>query len=470
MSKNRERITKGVESIANALFMIKYAYRLYPYSVLVKIPIIIFGVAIKLLPLLFVREILNRIQNGFAPISVFRVVVAYGGSLFLIKVLLELFKQLSGCIESKTRRITSNDISKRITKLPYYEVEKPETRTFLQMIDDNMDVSDLISSISSIIMQVLVLGGLVSIICTLQPTLIALIIIVLIIKTIVNGKGRKLWNDWRVPINNEMRKVRYLFRILSDSSYGKDIRVNGLQRWMSEKMSTAEDGYIAIMSKYNRKLQLKNVFVEVALVIQELIVYLLLAYRVFFGGLLIGDYSMYVSSISSFTSALSTIIDNGSNILKSGDYFALYKEILGKEDEGETGHIPDITQGVNIKFDHVSFAYPGSDKMILNDFSLEIKNGESLSIVGMNGAGKTTFVKLLCRFYKPSRGTIYLNGIDIFSFAPEEYKKVLGVVFQDFKLFGFSVAENISLTSNGSRKKNICRARKMWFGPKSEDA
>ena len=98
-----------------------------------------------------------------------------------------------------------------------------------------------------------------------------------------------------------------------------------------------------------------------------------------------------------------------------------------------------------LEFSHVSFSYPNTDRMVLRDISLTIREGESLSIVGENGAGKTTFVKLLCRLYAPTEGRILLNGVDIQEIPYEAYMAVLGVVFQDYRLYAFSMKENITM-------------------------
>ncbi len=170
----------------------------------------------------------------------------------------------------------SIDITERIVKLPYSEVEAPQTRTLLQMIEENMDVSDLLTLVSDIIMQSITLGGLIGIICVLHPVILGLILLVLFIRSVVKELTRELWNKWRIPVNDRYRKVNYLLTVLQDAAYGKEIRINGLQGWMSQKMSQSEEEYINIMGNYNKQLQKRNIFVEASLVVQELLIYLLL--------------------------------------------------------------------------------------------------------------------------------------------------------------------------------------------------
>ncbi|MDO5734330.1 MAG: ABC transporter ATP-binding protein [Eubacteriales bacterium] len=104
--------------------------------------------------------------------------------------------------------------------------------------------------------------------------------------------------------------------------------------------------------------------------------------------------------------------------------------------------VPDAIE--ELRFEGVYFKYPAGSEYVLRDFSAVIRRGEKISIVGLNGAGKTTVVKLLMRLYTPQAGTIKLNGIDIQSFEVEEYQAKVSVIFQDYKLFNLSIAENIA--------------------------
>jgi len=104
---------------------------------------------------------------------------------------------------------------------------------------------------------------------------------------------------------------------------------------------------------------------------------------------------------------------------------------------------PQIREGVEFK--NVSFSYPGVDKLVLKDVSLKINPNESIAIVGENGAGKTTIVKLLSRLYDPQEGEIVLDGVDIKSFEPREYQELIGIIFQDFTQFYLTARENVGL-------------------------
>ena len=122
-------------------------------------------------------------------------------------------------------------------------------------------------------------------------------------------------------------------------------------------------------------------------------------------------------------------------------------EFLELENEMHRGSLPVEKRSdgeYRIEFRNVSFRYPGSEDYALRNFSLKLKVGEKLAIVGMNGSGKTTMIKLLCRLYDPQEGEILLNGVDIRKFRQEEYLKLFSVVFQDFKLFSLPLGENVA--------------------------
>lgn len=108
-----------------------------------------------------------------------------------------------------------------------------------------------------------------------------------------------------------------------------------------------------------------------------------------------------------------------------------------------------------LEFRNVSFHYPNSDRLVLKNVSFRLKTGRKLAIVGANGAGKTTFIKLLCRLYDPTEGEILLNGIDIRKYDYDEYIRLFSIVFQDYRIFSFSVAENVAAGPDFDRERVV---------------
>ena len=156
---------------------------------------------------------------------------------------------------------------------------------------------------------------------------------------------------------------------------------------------------------------------------------------------------LYISTLVQFLPETERLFQGISNVLQMASYGEYITQFLKINSSSEQERHDEKIQndGYEIEFRNVSFAYPGNEEMVLKNVSFLWKKGERIAIVGRNGAGKSTVVKLLCRLYKPTSGEILVNGKLIQNINLLEYRKMLGVVFQDFKLFPFSIRENIIL-------------------------
>ena len=117
----------------------------------------------------------------------------------------------------------------------------------------------------------------------------------------------------------------------------------------------------------------------------------------------------------------------------------------------------------------MSFKYPASEEYALRLVSVKFHVGERLAVVGLNGSGKTTFIKLLCRLYDPTEGEILLNGIDIKKYDYDEYMSIFSVVFQDFKLFSFSLGQNVAASVKYDRERVKACLEKAGFGARLQE-
>ena len=208
-------------------------------------------------------------------------------------------------------------------------------------------------------------------------------------------------------------------------------------------------------------------------VLQEGAVYLILAYKVVFQGMSIGDFSMYVTSVSTFSDSVSAIVSAISSFMETGLFVKDFRyciEIAEKSKATDAKPLPDIdSDHILLQVENVSFQYPNTDRYVLKNISLTLHQGESVSIVGVNGAGKTTLIKLICRLYEPTEGRILLNGVDIRTYAYRDYIEYIGTVFQDFKLFSFSVRENVSFEGKADDDRVKACLDKSGLAKKADD-
>lgn len=184
--------------------------------------------------------------------------------------------------------------------------------------------------------------------------------------------------------------------------------------------------------------------------------------------------SMLISALSELAQIITDLRNNNVHLLHYFSYMDLEEEVTekssreckktgnrtirpGTQKNREQKNAADMVQNTagrqGIVFDNVSFRYPGSDTMVLQNVSLEIFPGEKMALVGENGSGKTTLVKLLCRLYRPAGGRILLDGKDIWDYPYEEFIAKIATVFQDFSLFAFAIAENVAASGDYDGKK-----------------
>lgn len=240
------------------------------------------------------------------------------------------------------------------------------------------------------------------------------------------------------------RRGNYLSNLVEDFTFGKEIRIFGISSWIVEKVrfhfNEANQFYKMQVKEMNKA----EYFSSVVNGILEGVAYIVFTMGVIYKKIGIGDFSMYVSAMMNFSNAMKDLMKSVLDIRQfSGYYEALeqYMNVPAKMQEGKQQTAP--VQFHTIEFKNVSFRYPGQDTYSLKNINLTIKAGEKLAIVGENGAGKTTFIKLLCRLYDPTEGEILLDGVCIKDIAYDSYLKLIGAVFQDYKLFAFTLKENI---------------------------
>lgn len=175
--------------------------------------------------------------------------------------------------------------------------------------------------------------------------------------------------------------------------------------------------------------------------------YLFVALKVYIGAFALGGFIKYQWCLSRIVGSSYHFATAVAELRANNDFLELFFEYLDIPTDMHYGTIPTEKRTDNkydIEFYNVSFKYPASEKYVIKNLNLKFAVGDRIAVVGMNGSGKTTMIKLLCRLYDPSEGYITLNGIDIRKYDYEDYLSLFSVVFQDFKLFSFSVGENVA--------------------------
>ena len=260
-------------------------------------------------------------------------------------------------------------------------------------------------------------------------------------KTIKEDK-REVW-DKLAPV---WRQANYMARITQDFDYAKDIRLFHLSDFLTGKQKEVFAGREDRID-YSKELWFRHAVVSqfLYLVVKGLI-YAALFYAVLKKGMSIGSFTMYFALASSFSESLLQFLQRFGDYERASlevDDFRSFME-LDMAEEKDTVPIPKA-QDYTIEFHDVCYRYLKQEKNAVDHLNMVLHPGEKLAVVGLNGAGKTTMIKLLLRLYDPTEGVITLNGVDIRKFKREEYYKLFSPVFQNIEVLAFPIAEHISM-------------------------
>jgi len=256
------------------------------------------------------------------------------------------------------------------------------------------------------------------------------------------------------------RKMNYLESTTKNFDFAKDIRLFNMSNAFFNQLSGVNETYKELNRKHHNRMVLWEVSLGSVLIVQKILMYTWLVYNVVTGAYQISDFVLYVGLVSTFHASVGYVnwiySDMRTNSLMINDYrnFVDWKEDRETADEKD-GYITEINlDKFEFRFENVSFKYPGHDNYVLKNVNLTIKNGAKLAVVGVNGAGKTTFIKLMMKLYEPSEGRILLNDVDIKEYNREEYFKLFSPVFQNVECFAMPIYQNISFAEEDKTDMN----------------
>ena len=292
----------------------------------------------------------------------------------------------------------------------------------------------------SYVFAMVISGGLTGIFLVAYIISILSMIAVLIIES-VKGKTEVEKDKQMTP---HKRSKAYVKRTVFLREFAKDMRTSGIFNVMHSRYRQAVESNRAIIKKYGKKMALLEVLSGLfGTSLPVVLTYIYAAYRFAIKhNLSISDFSVIMTAMSNLKDVFNDLGEAIGAIRKEAKYFGNLKEFFEYEST-VTGGEREAEELETLEFRNVSFTYPSAKKPSLVNVNLKFNKGETTAIVGKNGAGKTTFVKLLLRFYDPDEGVILYNGIDIREYSIRSLRERLATVFQDYKVFALSVAENV---------------------------
>lgn len=374
-------------------------------------------------------------------------------------------------------------LSRKALELDYAKAESSSVQQLRGKIEENANngngltwvaecVAEIISCIFSVIVAIVMISGMVfsksdtpqtGIMAIVNSPLFAIGLVAFSAVMIALSvrfhslSEKKQFNIFNSAVKFNPVLEYYNQKYLNENESGKDVRIFNVKGLINEEIEEKIYKPTAVMR--NDVFKVWSTIGQVSTVSTNLLgglVYIFVGLKALSGAFGAGKVVEYYGAITKLISACTDIAGNAGYLRANN--VQLKQEIeylaLASDMENGTKTIENIDpQNCIFEFHNVSFAYPETDELILNSFNMTIKSGEHLAVVGMNGSGKSTMIKLLCRLYDPTKGKITLNGIDIKEFDYSEYLKLFSIVFQDFRLLAFPVGENIACSQEYDEEK-----------------
>ncbi|AWZ49992.1 ABC transporter (plasmid) [Clostridiaceae bacterium 14S0207] len=398
-------------------------------------------------------------ENKFNDIS-FKLI-----ELFLIFCILKFVSCfLQGVISKRIMKIRIQfviNLQKRCLDMDYPFTENPD------ILNENLNawkacqggqigIESVYNTIFNVSNNIVVTILFLYLIFNLSIGMFMIIFISFIVSYTYHFRAKKFQHDNITNISKLDRKNDYIGDLMSNFAYGKEMRIYNLKEFMANKFNKLVNDRVKVEKKIKTKFMNSNIIDSIFIFIKDGVGLVYLTYSVLNNKMSIGEFTMYFSILSYINIMSGSIIEDFAHIRAQNLYINDYIDFMKKYDCREVtteGYDIPIIDKLEFEFKNVSFKYPFTDRYIYEDLNLKICAGEKLAVVGVNGSGKTTLIKLLTRLYEPTSGEILLNGINIKKFNKKEYFKIFSVVFQDSKLYPFTIKENISSQEEGNEKK-----------------
>ena len=464
----------------------------YRFHQKLKLIMVLTKKAVSYAPSYLPMRVIQLVLQIFAPflISVFPALIldeltAHNNlqKLLLLTLVTVFLGGISGLMDYLLRRRLSQDafvinqkielsINEAFIRMDYEKLEDQKVQELSQLArDTNNHASSLESMIStffSMIGQCISLVGMAAILSRLlftdgkvekisgvvgwlaRNSVICLLIALALclISSRMNGLLLKVYERYDKKFAALGREYKYYGQLARDEIYVKDIRTFRLYNLINRRI----EHYCQRNKKLMDEVNIPEIFTDMTgnlmMALELVIVYAMVSSKVLMGVISIGEFYLYISAITQVISLVRAVFENKNSI----DRCLMYQQAYCKIEELAEKSIwikerEEIHKecGNTLVFEHVTFAYPGTDKQVIDDVSFTLHPGEKLALVGRNGAGKTTLVKLMLGLYKPQKGRILWNGQEIGKLPYEEYIHNFSAVFQDFKLIASSIAENVAM-------------------------
>lgn len=436
--------------------------------------------------------IINSITEKHAIDYLLSLAVITVAANFLVALISSLLNHIISIRQSEFNWIYQINKSRKIMKMTYSAVEDPATHYLLQKIIEaanmnNGGIIGLLEAIQNLLQHFFTVLFSISLTISLfftpplisspfvsfitSPYLSVFIFIIILINVFVSMYSsstmeKKMYLLMKNAVQFNRTYTYYLENYITNYHTGKDIRIYNQQDLIRSEYVSLLDTARVFINKLSHNQIKYSMVTTISTVLLSCIIYLYIGIKALLGIFSVGYIVQYIGSIIQFTTGFTGFMTQLVVLRTNNEVLKLYFEFMNMPDDVDQGTLSINKSHVSkfeIEFKHVSFKYPHTENYVLKNLNLKINTKKSLAVVGMNGSGKTTMIKLLLRLYTPTEGTITLNGIDINEYQYNDYINIFSVVFQDFQIFSFGLGQNVAASTFYDQSKVKTCLKKAGF-------
>ena len=447
MKKTKEKSEFNI--VSNILYSLKTVFKLSPIMFLTKIMVILAEISFKVYAIYETKIILDKFQTDDNLKNVLLLIVGLLVLYAVISLIQSVFYAIENYIFDKTAYILSQKACKLMCEADYDKLESPEYKNLLtqhmNFATAPLDMFYAFFELLKSIIMIVVFGTLVS---TLHPLIFLMLVVMAVVHFFAKKPLVRLQHKLNIDMVANDRKFNYVTRISNDFENAKEVRLYDMSPWINEISDDCLKTHRHLHSRIQWRAFLTGSINNFLNLLRDAFAYIYLIIMFSKNAITVGDFTMYFSAITSLSGTLTGLSEKITELTK---YDLKIKDIRKTEKMPSSRNrgkgISAPKENIEIEFRNVSFRYPSAENDTIKNISFKIKAGEKLALVGVNGAGKTTIVKLLCGLYLPTEGEILLNSHPINDYNIYEYYSLFSAVFQDISLMPYSIAENIAATT-----------------------
>lgn len=399
------------------------------------------------------KEILNGIVN---PTGVRKTIILYLFIYLSIGLLSNLIAQfdiyINGCYSYELQFYIEKVMIEKTSRMDLSFFDSATMGDKVRRARSNFDIMNGITwQVFDIISKVINIITSFVIVCAYNVWISLMTVILLIPYMIYNKKHtQKLLRMEKEQIRDN-RKMEYYGGVFFDNNIQFEIKLNNIGNYFISKYKSFWEKLYKINKDEDARYNVRNTFISILNILSQLIVLLISIIDVIHHNIGIGDLQYNTSMVSRFRDQINGLMMNVNQFLVNNVRLNELREFIDIKPEIEKSGILQPALNPRIEFSHVSFRYPNSEQYVLKDCSFIIEPYEKVGLIGLNGAGKTTIIKLMFRFYDPEAGCILVDGIDLKEYNIYAVRKIFGVLFQDYVTYCLPLREIIALSDFDER-------------------